>query len=77
MAAPMTKKIIHIYTPEAEYCAYRAEYCAYREGDEKRPWLHGWGKDDEEAVADLKRIEREADEAEEGDTQEEWEDLWS
>jgi hypothetical protein len=38
------------------------DWRAYREGDEERTWRHGWGRTEEEALADLQRIDQEMEE---------------
>lgn len=41
------------------------DWLAYHDGDEERPWRHGWGATKDEAIADLKRLDEEYAEAEE------------
>ena len=53
------------------------DWAAYHDGDEGRYWYYGWGHTQDEAVDDLKRLDREFEEEEqdifEGMTDEEYE----
>lgn len=59
----MTKIITrYVYPPIPTRCF---DWCAFRDGDDGIPCKYGWGATEAEALADLKRLEQEAAEAEE------------
>jgi hypothetical protein len=36
------------------------DWCAYHDGDDEKPHMHGWGETEIKALADLRRLDREA-----------------
>lgn len=50
------------------------DWCCYRDGDEEMSQWYGWGKTEQEALADWRRMQREAHEVEhpEDDEMRQW-----
>ena len=34
------------------------DWCAYHHSEDEKPWRYGWGKTEQEALADLRRLDR-------------------
>jgi hypothetical protein len=60
----MTRAFIvsHVFPPIPDR---RWDWCAYRDGMEENTHAYGWGTTDEEAIADMLRLEKEEAEYEE------------
>jgi len=65
----------HVYPPIPDR---HWDWCAYREGNEENTHAYGWGNTEDEAVADMLRLEQEeAEYEEEMQAKAEGRDLWT